>query len=87
MAQEEVEDPPHLYPLIGVRVGTSLGAHQKPSVCEASFLEIFGVVVFIAQYETCLLGQLLDQQRGDTAVVDVGRNRATLTRYILPTNP
>jgi hypothetical protein len=66
-------------------VGTFLSNLRQ--ITHTKRLEIFGVVVFIAQYETCLLGQLLDQQRGDTAVVDVGRNRATLTRYILPANP
>jgi len=68
-------------PLVGVWVSTSLGAHQKPSVCEAPFLEVFGVVVFVPEHETRLLGQDLDQERGDTAVVDVGRSKASSQRY------
>src|SRR3712207_7517298 len=43
---------------------------SKAPLPEAPLLEVLGVVVLVAQNEMRLIGQLLDQQRGDAPVVD-----------------
>src|SRR5829696_5926504 len=72
-ATQFVEDPPNLYPTVGVRVSAAFGSDQKPLRPIAFVAYVLGVVVGVAQNEARLFGQLFDERRSYLVVRHVGR--------------
>ena len=75
-ATQFVEDPPNLYPTVGVRVGTAFGGDQKPLGPLAFVAHVLGVVMSISQNEARLFRQHLDQERSYLVVRYIGRGEA-----------